>query len=208
MPARMEAEARKQIATKAMERQLRTRPSQGDGPDEATSRRDRGGQTAASIEVPPVPRLVADDVTPEAAASLLAEQRGRLAIISAEGGIFDIIAGRYNGNVPNMDLWLKGHSGDMIRVDRKGRPPEYIPRPALTLGLMIQPEVLGAIAAQRSFPWTRTARPVPVRPAGVAGRASPDRTRSVARDGPVRLRRRISRARDGEWPAGSAIPPC
>ena len=30
----------------------------------------------------------------------------------------------------------------MIRIDRKGRPPEYIPRPALTLGLMIQPEVL------------------------------------------------------------------
>ena len=101
--------------------------------------------------MPPIPRLVADDVTPEAAASLLAEQKGRLAIISAEGGIFDIIAGRYNGNVPNMDLWLKGHSGDMIRVDRKGRRPEYIPRPALTLGLMIQPEVLSIIAAQRVF---------------------------------------------------------
>jgi hypothetical protein len=36
---------------------------------------------------------------------------GRLAIISAEGGVFDIIAGRYTNNVPNMDLWLKGHSG-------------------------------------------------------------------------------------------------
>ena len=44
----------------------------------------------------------------------------------------------------------------MIRVDRKGREPEYIPRPALTLGLMIQPEVLSIIAAQRVFPWTRT----------------------------------------------------
>jgi hypothetical protein len=36
------------------------------------------------------------DITPEAAASLLAEQGGRLAIISAEGGIFDIIGGRYS----------------------------------------------------------------------------------------------------------------
>ncbi|MGH3266900.1 MAG: YfjI family protein, partial [Trebonia sp.] len=87
---------------------------------------------------------------PEAAASLLAEQRGRLAIISAEGGIFDIIAGRYS-NVPNMDLWLKGHSGDPLKVDRKGRPPEYIRRPALTLGLMIQPTVLHTIAANREF---------------------------------------------------------
>ena len=50
-----------------------------------------------------------------------------------------------------MDLWLKGHSGDPLRVDRKGRPPEHILRPALTLGLMIQPSVLGAIAANQQF---------------------------------------------------------
>ncbi len=50
-----------------------------------------------------------------------------------------------------MDVWLKGHSGDMIRVDRKGRAPEYIRKPAMTLGLMIQPEVLKTIAAQPSF---------------------------------------------------------
>ena len=106
---------------------------------------------ADAIEVPPIPRLVADDVTPEAAASLLAEQGGRLAIISAEGGIFDIIAGRYSRSIPNMDLWLKGHSGDPLKVDRKGRPPEYVRRPALTLGLMIQPAVLSAIAANREF---------------------------------------------------------
>ena len=92
--------------------------------------------------------MVADDVTPEAVASLLAECGGSIAVVSAEGGVFDIIAGRYSGNIPNMDVWLKGHSGDMIRVDRKGRPPEYIRKPAMTLGLMIQPDVLKSIAAQ------------------------------------------------------------
>ena len=40
-----------------------------------------------------MPRLVADDITPEAAASLLAEQGGRLAVLSAEGGIFTTLAG-------------------------------------------------------------------------------------------------------------------
>jgi replicative DNA helicase len=73
-----------------------------------------------------------------------------LAIISAEGGPFDIIAGRYS-KLPNFDMWLKGHAGDPLKVDRKGRPSEYIPRPALTLGLMIQPVVLDAIAANREF---------------------------------------------------------
>jgi replicative DNA helicase len=74
-----------------------------------------------------------------------------MAIFSAEGGVLDIIAGRYSGAIPNMDVWLKGHAGDPMRVDRKGRPPEYIPKPALTLGLMIQPSVLTSIAGHREF---------------------------------------------------------
>ena len=102
------------------------------------------------IHVPEVPRLLADDVTPEATASLLADHGGRIAIVSAEGGIFDTIAGRYARTV-NMDVFLKGHSGDRIRVDRQGRPPQHIPSPALTMGLMVQPRVIEAIAANRDF---------------------------------------------------------
>lgn len=101
---------------------------------------------AEAIIIPAMPRILADDVTPEAAGSLLAEQFGRLAIISAEGGIFDVIAGRYSGNVPNLDVWLKGHAGDRLRIDRKGRPSEFVNRPALTVSLMIQPQVLATVA--------------------------------------------------------------
>ena len=108
-------------------------------------------QLAEAITVPVMPRLVADDITPEAAASLLAEQGGRLAVLSAEGGIFATLAGRYSGGVPSIEVFLKGHSGDMLRVDRKGRPPEHIPHPALTLALCVQPEVLRAIAAMPGF---------------------------------------------------------
>jgi len=106
---------------------------------------------AEAITVPVMPRLVADDITPEAAASLLAEQGGRLAVLSAEGGIFSTLAGRYSNGVPSIEVFLKGHSGDMLRVDRKGRPPEHVPRPALTLGLCVQPEVLRAIATMPGF---------------------------------------------------------
>ena len=105
---------------------------------------------ARAITVPTVPRLLADDVTPEAASSLLADNNGRIAIISAEGGLFDILAGRYANKV-NLDPFLKGHAGDTIRVDRKGRAPEHVPNPALTLGLMFQPSVLTAIAENRDF---------------------------------------------------------
>ncbi len=149
---RLESETRKQIALKDAERQRNSAASADEADrDDAMARAISAVMIAESIEVPAIPRLVADDITPEAAASLLSEQKGRLAIISAEGGIFDIIAGRYSGSIPNMDLWLKGHAGDPLKVDRKGRDPEYVRRPALTLGLMIQPSVLSSIAAQREF---------------------------------------------------------
>jgi len=152
MDTRLAAETRKQVALKDAERQRNTAASATtENRDQAMADAIGAVMIAESIEVPPIPRIVADDITPEAAASLLAEQKGRLAIISAEGGIFDIIAGRYSGSIPNMDLWLKGHSADPLKVDRKGRASEYIRRPALTLGLMIQPSVLSAIAAQREF---------------------------------------------------------
>jgi hypothetical protein len=103
------------------------------------------------MTVPVLPRLIADDITVEAAASLLAEQNGRLAVLSAEGGIFATLAGRYSSGQPNLEVFLKGHAGDLLRVDRKGRPAEHIPQPALTLGLAVQPEVLRDIARMPGF---------------------------------------------------------
>jgi replicative DNA helicase len=101
---------------------------------------------AEAIVVPKEPRLFTDDATPEQLATMLADQGGRMAILSAESEIFEVIAGRYSGN-PNMNVFLKGHAGDEIRVDRKGRPPEAIDDPALTLGICTQPAALAALAA-------------------------------------------------------------
>lgn len=89
-------------------------------------------------------RYLADDCSIEALTSLLANNKGKMTIVSTEGGIFDIMAGRYS-NKPNLDVWLKSHCGDTIRVDRLGREPEYIPNPALTAILSIQPVVLNEI---------------------------------------------------------------
>jgi len=65
-------------------------------------------------------------------------------VLSTEGGIFDIMAGRYSSKV-NIDVWLKGHCGDTIRVDRLGRQAEYVPHPTLSAILTIQPSVLDEI---------------------------------------------------------------
>ncbi|WP_406284765.1 DUF3987 domain-containing protein [Embleya sp. NBC_00896] len=107
-------------------------------------------QAAAAMADPVIPQLVADDSTPETVATLLATHGGRLAVLSAEGGIFDIIAGRYSSGSANLDVYLKGHAGDMIKVNRHSRR-EYVRNPALTIGLACQPDVLRTIGDQREF---------------------------------------------------------
>ena len=48
-------------------------------------------------------------------------------------------------------MYLKGHAGDLLKVDRRGRPPEYVERPCLTIGLAVQPEVLRGLAGRPGF---------------------------------------------------------
>jgi replicative DNA helicase len=105
---------------------------------------------ASSLTVPPVPRWLVDDATPEALAGLLATY-GRIALLSPEGDVFDQMAGRYNQAGPNLGVYLKGHAGDLLKVDRRGRPPEYVERPCLTIGLAVQPEVLRGLASRPGF---------------------------------------------------------
>jgi replicative DNA helicase len=106
---------------------------------------------AANITVPPLPRWLVDDATPEALAGLLATY-GRIALLSPEGDVFDQMAGRYNQSAgPNLGVYLKGHAGDLLKVDRRGRPPEYVERPCLTIGLAVQPEVLRGLAGRPGF---------------------------------------------------------
>jgi len=100
----------------------------------------------ARTQRPELPRLLADDATPEALVSLLA-QHGRIAVISDEGGLIDTIAGRYSDGVANLDGVLKAWSQLPIRVDRKGRDAELVERPVLTLCLAVQPVVVERLAA-------------------------------------------------------------
>jgi hypothetical protein len=151
-PKITEAAAQRQIADQAAALAARAAAGKEGGErDKAVANAIAAAQMAEAITTPVMPRIVADDITPEALATLLAEQQGRLAVLSAEGGIFGILAGRYSGGAPSFEAFLKGHSGDMLRVDRKGRPPEFISHPALTLGLCVQPEVLSAIARMPGF---------------------------------------------------------
>lgn len=106
-------------------------------------------ELAAYEEQQPL-QLYVDDVTTEKLVSVLAANKGRAALVSSEGGIFDTLAGIYTRNV-NIDVMLKGYSGDPIRVDRIGRESECVMNPALTVLLMAQPNVVSAVLGNRTF---------------------------------------------------------
>ncbi|MEX5635898.1 DUF3987 domain-containing protein [Parafrankia sp. FMc2] len=96
-------------------------------------------------------QVLADDVTPEALASRMERQGGPLATIVDEGGLLGTVAGRYSANVPNVDLILKAYNGSYTRVDRASKPSVIIPRPILTIGLIVQPDVINEAAKVRAF---------------------------------------------------------
>ncbi|MDX6410192.1 MAG: replicative helicase [Gaiellaceae bacterium] len=151
-PRIVEAELARKMAAKEAERRTIDAANMRD-PAAGAEALNAAAEATLEAEkpVPALPRLIADDVTTEAAASLLAEQNGRLAVLSAEGGIFSTLAGRYSNGVPSLEVFLKGHAGDLLRVDRKGRPAEHVTAPALTLGLALQPEILQDIARVPGF---------------------------------------------------------
>jgi hypothetical protein len=96
-------------------------------------------------------RLMADDCTPETLCTLLRQQDGRIAVMSPEGDVFDLLAGRYLARgVGNFGVFLMGHAGDTLRIDRVGRT-EYVKQPALTVGLAVQPEVICGLAQKKGF---------------------------------------------------------
>lgn len=99
-----------------------------------------------AIDVPYLPKLMGDDVTPEHLGHTMAEQEGRFALFSSEGGIFTTLGGRYSSGVPNLDLVLKGWSGDHWDSGRVSRGDLTIEKPYLSFGLTIQPEILEGLS--------------------------------------------------------------
>lgn len=142
----IESQMRRSVLEKER-RMLEDKVSKGKA--ETSDLSDKAKEISAFRDILPL-KLFVDDVTAEKLASVLAENHGKAAIVSAEGGIFDILNGIYTKNV-NIDVFLKGHSGDTIRVDRIGRASENIVHPTLTMLLAVQPGVLNGMMSNDTF---------------------------------------------------------
>jgi hypothetical protein len=112
-----------------------------DSPDDLATEIQR--ITHLEAELPDEPgeiTLTTTDITPEALEELMQANQGRMAIISDEGGAFDIMAGRYSSQ-PNLDVFLKGHTGSRVSTHRRSRST-FIPRAYLTICIVPQPGVI------------------------------------------------------------------
>ncbi len=146
--------ARLQSERRCQENQLKEleRKAAKAGPD-AIQAMAEARELAAALAAKPVPappRLYFDDSSPESVENLLQSQGGRLIVAGAEAGLFDILAGRYSGGVPNLDVFLKGHAGDDLRVNRLSRSV-MVDRPCLTLAYAVQPQVIRGMAGNKAF---------------------------------------------------------
>ena len=106
-------------------------------------------QEMALTEISPLPVLFTNDATPESLTHLVAEQGGRLAIFSDEGGILETLAGLYNHGSANIDILLKGIDGGEMRVHRKDR--SAILNPYLTVVLTVQPIVIQNMSGKKAY---------------------------------------------------------
>lgn len=108
---------------------------------------------ADAVEVPPVPRLIASDATPEVLVTLLDRHGGRIALVSTEAELYDLVLGD-KGQRIKLGPYLKPWDGDDLIVDRKGGSGSpgteaKIRNPLMTVSITVQ---AGALDALRTKP--------------------------------------------------------
>jgi replicative DNA helicase len=165
----------------------------------------RNELSAAERAIVRAPRLTCGDTTQEALARLLVEQGECMGLFDAEGcGPLAIMLGRYSDGSAAIDLYLRAHAGDTYRADRVGRDPIVLNRPALTMALAIQPDVLRQLGERREVRGLGLlARVLWAVPVSTVGRRSaepapmPERVRA-AYAGHVRALLNLAAASDGE----------
>lgn len=142
--------AQRAVAKKRIERLLQDAAKAKDGEQREAARREIQLEEQDMPDELRAPRLFTGDTTAERLQAMLVEHRERMAVHSDEAGIFLIMAGIYNGGSANIDVFLQGHAGSPMRVDRAGRSA-HVDKPALSFGLMLQPGVMSEVASSRRF---------------------------------------------------------
>ena len=106
----------------------------------------------AELEAHPITftKFAIQDATAMAMSDLLATH-GRMMVASPEGIVFDHMAGRFGDkDIPDLNIFLMGYSGDDYGVARISRESVTASRPAISMALTTQPAVIEGLG---EHPW-------------------------------------------------------
>ncbi len=136
------------------ERKVRLEKEAGkaDNPVERNEKKAEAQKVAAELvgrTEPISPERIGSDITPEQTGSKLADHR-RYCIVSPEGEFFSSFTRYSKDGQPHFETALKATAGDAIRISRRGLH-EYVRRPALTIVLTVQPDVIRAAGENKAL---------------------------------------------------------
>jgi replicative DNA helicase len=143
-----EAEAKRDILEKQVKNAREVAVKSDTGTSHAIIEAARLAAELDELEIPPTGQMIGEDITPEALVETLATNHGRLALLSSEGGIFDMMAGQYaeKGRTANLNVYLQGWSADSIRRKRVKSEAQVIAEAILTICVTTQPGVVASLA--------------------------------------------------------------
>lgn len=96
------------------------------------------------------PCVWATSPTPEGLHAVMADNGGRVAIFSDEGGLVGTLAGRYSSkDGADMDPFLSGFVGGPLKTPRASSGRKDVPAAYVTIGLAVQPTVLDELGAMK-----------------------------------------------------------
>ncbi len=147
------AHEHRQIA-EARLKHLREVAAKTEEPEKRERLEEEAKELAASLPpVPPQPRLLVSNTTPERLEELLSEQGGTICMVSEEAGsTFEIAAGRYaRDGGSQLDTLLLAYDGGRINTHRIGRAGAQVDHPALSIVLTPQPRILESFSQHPEF---------------------------------------------------------
>ena len=119
---------------------LQARKSQAIKKGRTEEAKEMAREIAETPVMHPMRRFVGGDVTPEALPEVMQENGGATSILDDEGELLELLSGRYQER-PNLDALLKGYTGSVISITRRGRSV-VVNNPALSVLLLAQPYIL------------------------------------------------------------------
>lgn len=132
-------------------------------------------EAAEEVQVPPEPRFLAGDATPEAVVQVAAAQGGRIALVSDEVGPLADMGRRYSSaGAANLDAFLTGWSGGPYRVDRTGRAGEHLESLNVSVVVAAQPRAVADLFSDENRGRGVVARVLWSWPGTLLGRRDPD----------------------------------